>query len=244
MSDYRKYDKGFINYAHRGASEYLPENTLLSFYTGVYMKANGIETDVQKTKDGILVLFHDDTLTRVTGAEGSVADYTYEELSALLVKGHGLTDKIPTLKDFLSHFAHRDITFAIELKMDDCEAEVADLIYEYGVERKCVVTSFDIERIRNIKAYAPALRVGYLAQQFSEEAIEELLEMHADEICPMGKNLSAEDVQRYHRLGFNVRAWGISDEQIMRAVYDMGADGMTVNFPDKLTAYIKERTQA
>ena len=44
MSDYKKYDKGFINYAHRGASEYLPENTLLSFYTGVYMKANGIDT--------------------------------------------------------------------------------------------------------------------------------------------------------------------------------------------------------
>jgi glycerophosphoryl diester phosphodiesterase len=199
---------------------------------------------VQKTKDGILVLFHDDTLKRVTGAEGSITDYTYDELSALLVQGHGLTDKIPTLEDFLSHFAHRDITFAIELKADDCEAEVADLIYEYGIENKCVVTSFDIERIRNIKAYAPTLRIGYLAKEFSEEAIEDLVEMHADEICPMGSNLTMQQVQRYHRLGFNVRAWGISDEQIMRAVYDMGADGMTVNFPDKLTTYIKERTQA
>ena len=66
----------FINYAHRGASTYCPENTMLSFYTGVQMGANGIETDVQRTKDGILVLFHDDTITRVTGKEGSVADYT------------------------------------------------------------------------------------------------------------------------------------------------------------------------
>ena len=51
-----------INYAHRGASEYAPENTMSSFYLGLTMKANGIETDVQKTKDGKLVLFHDDTL--------------------------------------------------------------------------------------------------------------------------------------------------------------------------------------
>ena len=66
----------FVNYAHRGASEYTPENTLLAFYTGVYMGANGIETDVQMTKDGILVLFHDDTILRLTGAPGSIRDYT------------------------------------------------------------------------------------------------------------------------------------------------------------------------
>ena len=233
----------FVNYAHRGAPSYCPENTFLSFYTGILMGANGIETDVQKTKDGVLVLFHDNTLTRVTGAEGAVCDYTYEELSELLVKGHGLTDKIPTLEDFLSHFAHRDITFALELKADDCEAELADLIYQYEIEGKCIVTSFDIERIRNIKAYAPTLRVGYLAKSFDEDTIDDLLGMCADEICPHGKDLSAEDVQKYHRLGFNVRAWGIENEEIMRAVYNAGADGMTVNFPNKLTAYIKEKTQ-
>ena len=68
MSDYKKYEKSFINYAHRGASEYLPENTLLSFYTGVFMQANGIETDVRRTKDGVLVLFHDNTRPHVTQA--------------------------------------------------------------------------------------------------------------------------------------------------------------------------------
>jgi glycerophosphoryl diester phosphodiesterase len=56
----------------------VPENTLLSFYTGLSMGENGIETDVQRTKDGILVLFHRDTITRVTGQEGSIADYTFE----------------------------------------------------------------------------------------------------------------------------------------------------------------------
>ena len=73
-------DKKFVNYAHRGASHYAPENTLMSFYLGMQMGANGIETDVHRTKDGVVVLFHDDTITRLTGKEGAIADYTLEEL--------------------------------------------------------------------------------------------------------------------------------------------------------------------
>ena len=78
---------------------------MLSFYTGVYMGANGIETDVQRTKDGILVLFHDDLIKRVTGKEGCIADYTYEELRSFDVNTGALSDlacalgvySIPTL---------------------------------------------------------------------------------------------------------------------------------------------------
>lgn len=67
-----------INYAHRGASEYAPENTLSSFYMGLAQGANGIETDVQRTKDGVLVLFHDGTLDRATDKSGKLSDYTFE----------------------------------------------------------------------------------------------------------------------------------------------------------------------
>lgn len=95
---------GLVNYAHRGASEYLPENTMLAFYTGIYMGANGIETDVQRTKDGILVLFHDDTLMRVTGQTGSIGDYTFAQLQEFDVQKNGFTDKIVSLEDFFSAF--------------------------------------------------------------------------------------------------------------------------------------------
>ena len=69
-----------INYAHRGASEYFPENTLRSFYAGLEMCADGIETDIQRTKDGVLVLHHDDTLKRLVGIDARVCDFTYDEL--------------------------------------------------------------------------------------------------------------------------------------------------------------------
>ena len=234
----------FVTYAHRGASQYCPENTMMSFYMGMQMGANGIETDVRRTKDGVLVLFHDEDLRRVTGQEGKISDYTYEELKTFNVKKGDIHDKIPTLEDFLDHFAYRDITFAIELKDNDIEKEVADLIFKYGVEKKTVVTAFELERIRKIKEYAPTLRTGYLTNLLNDEVINELIKIGADEYCPYSQTVTAETAAMLHRLGFNVRAWGISDEATMKQVYDAGADGMTVNFPDKLLQYIAEKNNA
>ncbi|MBO5882783.1 MAG: hypothetical protein J6Q78_00050 [Clostridia bacterium] len=232
--------KDFITYAHRGASEYCPENTMMSFYMGMQMGANGIETDVQKTKDGVLVLFHDDTIERVTGESGSIADYTLEELQNFFVKKGKLQDKIPTFEDFLSHFAFRDITFAIELKVGGIEAEVVDMIRKYGIEEKTVITSFELDYIKRSLEYAPDIRIGYLTKDIEQPTIDMLVELGAYEVCPIGREVTPEKVAAWHEAGLNVRAWGIFNEDIMKAVYDAGADGMTVNFPDLLLKYISE----
>lgn len=231
----------FVNYAHRGASEYTPENTFLAFYTGIYMGANGIETDVQITKDGILVLFHDNTITRLTGRDGSVSDYTLDELREFTFEDKGLGDKIVVFEDFLKQFAFRDIHFAIEIKQVGIENLVADLIRKYNMECKTVVTSFMFEAIRKIKEYAPELRVGLLKTGVTDETIEELKAIGAEEVCPRAKEITAEKVAKWHREGFNVRAWGVGNEDLMKQVYDSMADGMTVNFPDKLVEYIKQK---
>ena len=231
----------FITYAHRGASEYCPENTFMSFYMGMQMGANGIETDVQKTRDGVLVLFHDDTLDRVTGVSGSVADYTMEELRSFFVSKGELQDKIPTFEDFLSHFAFRDITFAIELKVGGIEKEVADMIRKYGIVDKTVITSFELDYIKKSMEYAPEIRIGYLTKDIEQPTIDMLVELGAYEVCPIGREVTPEKVASWHSAGLNVRAWGIFNEDIMRAVYDAGADGMTVNFPDLLLNYISNK---
>lgn len=229
----------FVNFAHRGAPAYCPENTLLSFYTGLYMGANGIETDIHKTADGTLVLFHDDTLNRVCGVDGRPEEMHSEDFLALRVSANGLWDHPVTFEDFLIHFADKELTFAIELKGAGCEEAVADMIFKYGLERKCTVTSFHLEYIKRIKEYAPTLRIGYLTSKLDEETVQALIETRADEYCPRGSMLNAEWVERLRSYGFNVRAWGVENEEMMKALYDMGVDGMTVNFPDKLTEYIK-----
>ena len=93
-----------INYAHRGASEYAPENTFSAFYLGLEMGADGIETDVRMTRDGKLVLFHDGVLDRVTDRSGAFHDVSYEQLKAMKITGKNpdaVPDCIVTLEDFL-----------------------------------------------------------------------------------------------------------------------------------------------
>ena len=143
-------EREFITYAHRGASEYCPENTLLSFYTGIYMGANGIETDVQMTKDGVAVLFHDDTIERMMKKPGKVADYTYGELRTFPMERCGRVDYIITLDTFLECFSKMELTFAIELKGEGTEAETARLVEKYNVAHKCIFTSFKMDYLKKM----------------------------------------------------------------------------------------------
>ena len=234
--------ESFVTYAHRGASAYTPENTMLAFYTGVYMGANGIETDVRRTKDGVLVLHHDSTPARMCGEglDTPVAEMTWAELQALTATKDGQSDKLVTLEDFLLHFAHRDMTFAIELKQEGIEADVAAMLRRFDMQPNTFVTSFHAAYLRAFKAVAPEFRVGWLVKEVTEETLAALREMGADELCPPAALVTPALVDAWHAAGFNVRAWGVNREN-MRAAYDAGIDGMTVNFPDELLAYIASK---
>ena len=230
-----------INYAHRGASEYLPENTMLAFYAGIYMGANGIETDIQRTKEGVLVLFHDDTLLRVTGEAGCVQDYTFAQLQQFHVKKNGFTDKIVAFEDFLAHFAFRDITFAIELKGEGVEEDTARLLRKYHLEKKAVVTSFRLDYLKKFRSFAPEFEIGYLTESTDDAVFEALKDLGAEEYCPEAHLMTPELVAKWHTMGFRVRAWGVYDPNLMRHACACGTDGMTVNFPDLLTAHLQEK---
>ena len=229
-----------INYAHRGASEYYPENTLMAFYAGLQMGANGIETDVHKTRDGVLVLFHDDTLLRVTGEEGAVGDYTYEELQRFTVRHeNGREDKIPTLEQFLRCFGWRQLHFAIELKDKHIEKEVAEMLDRFNMREKTIVTSFSYENLERMRACAPQYKLGYLYKPAAEDVLEKAHKIRLEQLCPKAEIISRELVDKFKAQGYSVRAWGVKNEELMRRVIDSGADGMTVNFPDKLTEALK-----
>ena len=236
-----KEQRRFINYAHRGASAYAPENTMLSFSLGLTMGANGIETDVQKTKDNVLVLFHDDTLDRVVGKSGEIKDYTLSELKSFLVTTHGISDKIVTFEEFLQAFSTKKIHFAIELKKKGIGKEVAEMIEKYGIKNRTVVTSFLYDALLEIKEFDSSIKLGYLTSEVDDTLINKMLSDGFYEICPRDDLVTIENVNKWHNLGLNVRAWNISNEEVMKRVYDNGADGMTVNFPDKLIDYIASK---
>ena len=241
----------FVNYAHRGASSYAPENTLLAFYMALGMGANGIETDVQMSRDGVPVLFHDDTLTRVCRVDGSVQDYRWDELGRFFVygpEGDGQVsrDRICRLETFLHHFAFRELTLAIEIKQDleALDEAVLSLIDRCGARERSYVTSFHREVLARIRARDADIRLGYLVRRYSEDVARFASQQRIGQLCLAASELDADAVHAVRAQGFELRAWGVRDEALMRRVLDLAVDGgMTVNFPDRLAAELRRRAQ-
>jgi glycerophosphoryl diester phosphodiesterase len=203
--------------------------------------ANGIETDVLKTRDGILVLFHDSTLEKVTDGEGNLCDYTWDELKNVKVYGKcttGFYDRILTFREFLEKFSAYDIHFAIELKGPDVEQETLDMVKEFGIMEKTTFSSFRYERIQRIKELDPSARVSWLVRSFEENTIESLLEIGGEELGLSADDITEERLEECRRAGLGIRAWGASTITRMKRMCDLGVDGMTVNFPDRLREYL------
>lgn len=233
-----------INYAHRGASEYAPENTLSSFYLGLLHGANGIETDVQMTKDGVLVLFHDDAVNRISNGVGKISDFTFEQLSKLEIRGNstsGFYDRVVTFREFLEKFSSYPIKFAIELKAYGCEEEVLRLAKEFGILEKITFTSFKYEYIRKIKELCQSARIGWLVYEGTDEEVQKLLEIGGEEIAPKAEYISEKSIEAWRAAGLGVRAWGVSNVGLMKKMCDLRVDGMTVNFPDRLYQYLNSK---
>lgn len=230
-----------INYAHRGASEYAPENTLSSFYLGLLQGANGIETDVQRTRDGVLVLFHDDTVDRVSDGVGRVCDYTLEELKKLKIYGNSTTgfyDRVVTFREFLEKFSSYDISFAIELKGAGVEEDSLRMIEEFGLLERTTFTSFYFDYIKKIKELNPKARVGWLIGEVGEDKMNALMEIGGEELAPKAEDITEELMTAWRANGLGVRAWGVLNIALMKKMCRLGVDGMTVNFPDRLSAYL------
>ncbi|MBQ2866417.1 MAG: hypothetical protein IJE90_07895 [Clostridia bacterium] len=230
-----------INYAHRGASEYAPENTLSAFYLGLLQGADGIETDVQKTKDGVLVLFHDDTVDRVTDRSGRLCDFCRDELKNAKVYGNstsGFYDRVVTLREFLEKFSRYDIKFAIELKGPDVEKETLEMVKEFGVLDRTTFTGFKYEYIKKIKDIDPSARVGWLTSRTDDQVINELLEIGGEELAPKAENITEKLMAKWRKAGLGVRAWGVYNVELMKKMCRLKVDGMTVNFPDRLYDYL------
>lgn len=237
-----------INYAHRGASEYYPENTLRSFYAGLDMEANGIETDIQRTKDGILVLHHDDTLARIPHVAGSIQDYTYDELLKMdfgAFKGERFAgERIVKLDTFLTHFAHRDLTLALEIKQRGIEADCLRAIHDHRCRDEVIFTSFIWDSVTTLRELDADIMLGYLTGSITEEVLDHLAKHGIQQICPRVDLVTDESMALAQSRGFSVRFWGAKTIELMNRALDLGGDGMTCNFPDKLHAAIQKRKRS
>jgi glycerophosphoryl diester phosphodiesterase len=237
----------FMIIAHRGASSYAPENTLAAFNLALHMGIHHIELDVHLSRDGHIVVIHDDTVDRTTNGSGSVASMTLAELRELDAgswfgaKFAGTS--IPTLDEVLERYTGRlHIHIEIKGQGERLSQRTADLVRGYGIMDQVTITAFEKPRLEEVRTYAPELPTGWLVGEVSNAVIWRARELGLTQLCPRANTVTAELVRRLHAAGFVVRAWGVADEALMRRVVAAGADGMTVNFPDKLLAYLQSQS--
>lgn len=230
-------------FAHRGASGYAPENTMTAFELARTMGAGGIETDIQVTSDGVLVLVHDSKVDRTSNGSGNVADLTWAELAALDA-GSWLDPKfagerIVRFDAFLDWAFPADgpatgLTMCLEIKAAVATEPTIAMLTARGLTARSdlQLSSFHWEAALRAREAFPDLVVGFLTPRFDEAEIKRVVAAGLPQICPRADLLTSELVAAAHQLGLNVRAWGVGTREHLALVYRCGADGTTLNWPD------------
>lgn len=237
--------KNFINYAHRGASSYAPENTMVAFKKAIELGANGIELDLQQTKDGRIVIFHDKKIDKKSNGLGKIVDHDYIDLynldfgSWFNIKFKG--EHIVLFDDFAKYFLNKNLTFAIELKNIGYEKQVLDIIKKYSDLNNIYITSFKFKALENVRKIDSDIKISWLIEEkINEDNLRKLLMINGNQICPEAINVTSKDIEMANSKGVGVRLWGVTDEEIMKKVYKLNIEGMTVNFPDKLKEFLEK----
>ena len=149
-------------YSHRGESKYAPENTMSAYYLAYLVGSDGIETDLRKTKDDVLVLIHDKSVDRTSNYSGKVSDYTFDELLNMdfgdeYYKG----EKIVKLTEFLKNFSERNVNIYIELKETGYEKLIVDTLKQYSL-KNVVLISFKYNLLKKIREMDNSIKLGWL----------------------------------------------------------------------------------
>jgi glycerophosphoryl diester phosphodiesterase len=200
------------------------------------MGAPAVETDVRATRDGALVILHDATVDRTTNGRGAVADLTLAEVKSLDAGGWFASrfagQRIPTLEEFLDRY-RATFPICLEIKALNIEAAVLAAVAAAKLEFEPTYTSFEFETVQRLCQLAPAARIGYLCEQFDSATIESTRAAAAAQICPKAADLTSELIAEARAAGLGVRAWGVSDDELLARAIDLGVDGLTTNWPDR-----------
>jgi len=227
-----------LNIAHRGASGTFPENTLSAFRAAIDAGADMCELDVQLTRDGAVVVIHDDTVERTTDGKGEVAKLTLEELKRLdagvKFKGGAIKgERIPTL-DEVFEITGGKCGLNIELKAAGVENQVAQIMQARNAFGDSIVSSFDWDYLKKIQQLHFNIRVGLLAEEKPVDLMMNAVAMRAHSINPRWDMVTADLCKAAHERGLMVYTWTVDADARMRALIECGVDGIMTNYPERL----------
>lgn len=230
-------------FAHRGFSGYYPENTMLAFQkVAEETVADGIELDIQLTKDGEIVIMHDEMLDRTTNGSGWLKDHTLEELKMLSVgvnvKGFFPRQTIPTLREYFTWLKTTKLITNIELKTsyfeyEGIEEKLIAMVKEFGLEDQIWYSSFNHYTVARIKKLMPEAKCGLLTDTWLMNIGEYAASQGAASVNARTYFCAKEGVAAdLHAQNIALQAWTPNDAEMMQELVDAGVDVLITNYPD------------
>jgi len=240
--------------AHRGFSGGAPENTVAAFKKAIDLGVDMIEFDVLLSKDGQVVVIHDDTLNRTTNGKGKVADYTLDELRQLdagsWFGAQFSGERIPTLKEVLE-LTRGQVFLNIELKkgdmgrytMKDLADHTLQEVERAGMLNQVLFASFVPSAIDRIIEKSPKVPVGLIHSQSWVSPREVTGGRPISVLSCSGKVLTKNNISNAHKQGTKVMVWTLNTEEHMQYFLNMGVDGVITDYPDRLIEIFQKKNR-
>ena len=220
---------------HRGAMGHETENTLPSIQKAMDLGVDMIEIDVFKLKSGEVVVFHDDTVDRLTNGPGSIEGYNIIELKKLIVNGG---HQIPILQDVLKLIDNK-VALNIELKGAGT-ADRVNFIMNYYINKKnwspenFVISSFNWDELKEMRKLNTDVAIAVLTEENPIDAIPMAKELQAVAINPYFKKLDLDVANQIHDAGFKIYTWTVNEPEDIDAMKKLAVDGIITNFPERV----------
>ena len=222
-----------LKIAHKGASDYAPENTLEAFRKAIKLKIDVVEFDVHHTKDGKLIIMHDHNVKRTTDGLGSIHKLSLKELR----KFHEPNgEAVPTLQEVINILKNKCIC-KIDIKDSNITEKVLKVIKKNHIESSVIITSELHSVLKKTKQLAPKIKIelgAFKEKRPIKEMIKEVKDIKAEIISPHYSIITKKLVDESHKNGLEVHVWTVDDPKMMKEMKKLGVDGITSNYADKI----------
>lgn len=235
-------------YAHRGASKYAPENTMPAFELAQKLGADGIELDLQLTKDQVPVIFHDENVRRTTNGTGFIKDYTLKELKTLdagyRFSKHYQNTRILSFEEFLDWFADTNLLLNAELKTNvfdypNIEERVLFLIEKYNVKKRTTISSFNHNTIKRVRDLDSNINLGWLTKRAIANIDQFLKQIGANQIHINKRLLFSKMIRTIINNQIPFRVYTVNQISFLKRSMQLNAEGIFTDIPDKMKKYIR-----
>jgi len=230
--------------AHRGNSSVAPENSLSAFRAAIEAHANYSELDVQRTRDGQVVVLHDGDLMRMAGDPRKIGDLTMTELAGIDIGiSYGPAfrgEHVPSLEEVIDLVRGR-MKLNVELKYNVPDPQLAsatvDILRRKDFLDQVVITSLDAEALKQVKAIEPRLRTGLIVTA----AVGDVVRADADFLSLNSARATASVIRRAHAAGKQIHVWTVNRAEVMLRMIERRVDNIITNYPAVAARVVQER---